>query len=459
MNNEKRRLFFVAVCLLVAPGILSFSGLSPRVIAAESRDGSATVIHAGVLLSKPGESPSREQTVIVKNGLVSRIQAGYFGPAELDLEVHTPVIDLRDFFVMPGFIDLHVHISGQYTPSSRYAKVTDSDADTALTAAMYARNTLLGGFTTVRDLGSSGDSIFALRDAIKAGKVPGPKLLVAGDAISATGGHGDIHGYRQEVLNALPKTGICDGPSSCRAAVRRQVKRGADVIKVTVTGGVLSETVAGTGQQLTDTELAAIVETAHSLGRKVTAHAHSAGGIEAALEAGFDSIEHAMWADENTMKLFNKTGAWMIPTIYPITAVGDTPEKMKRGPFKHMPPPVMEKLLRLGKQPKVMGRLAHKMGVKIALGTDAALFPHGDNANEFIEYVNIGMSEMEALMAGTINAAEAAGIVDKVGSLETGKAADIVALAANPLNDIRAVLDVAFVMRDGQVFKHSAVSP
>jgi len=237
--------------------------------------------------------------------------------------------------------------------------------------------------------------------------------------------------------------------------VRRQVKRGADVIKVTATGGVLSETATGTGQQFTDEELQVIADTAHALGRKVTAHAHDKAGIEAALRAGFDSIEHAMWADKGTMKLFKETGAWMIPTVYPITAVGDTPEKMKQGPFKDMPPPIMAKLLRLGRQPKDMTRLAHSMGVKIALGTDSGVSPHGENANEFIEYVNAGMSEMEALMTGTVNAAEAGGISDRAGSIEPGKAADIVAMAQSPLENISAVLRVQFIMRDGVVFKQS----
>jgi len=216
---------------------------------------------------------------------------------------------------------------------------------------------------------------------------------------------------------------------------------------------VLSATATGTGQQFTDEELKAIADTAHALGRKVTAHAHEAAGIEAALRAGFDSIEHAMWADQDTMKLFKEQDAWLIPTVYPITAVGDTPEKMRAGPFRDMPPPVMEKLLRLGRQPKDMARLAHSMGVKIALGTDSGVSPHGENANEFIEYVAVGMTEMESLMAGTVNAAEAAGIAGKVGSLAPGKAADIVAMPMSPLADISAVLDVQFIMRDGVVFK------
>ena len=414
-----------------------------------------TIIHAGTLLAVPGESPSNDQSIIVQNGLVVEIRDGLINGAEFAASGEVRVVDLSDQFVMPGFIDLHVHLTGQAGSGGKIDFVEGDDADAALTAQMYAKRTLMGGFTTVRNLGSRGTAMFALRDAIRAGKVAGPKILVAGYSITPTGGHADIHGFRQEVLDVLPSSGVCDGVDGCRAAVRRQVKRGADVIKVTATGGVLSETATGTGQQFTDEELKAIADTAHSLGRKVTAHAHEAAGIEAALRAGFDSIEHSMWADRDTMRLFKDQDAWMIPTVYPITAVGDTPEKMKQGPFRDMPPPVMAKLLRLGRQPKDMTRLAHSMGVKIALGTDSGVSPHGENANEFVEYVGVGMTEMESLMAGTIHAAEAGGIADKVGSLEPGKAADIVAMDTSPLDDITAVLNVQFIMRDGVVFKRA----
>lgn len=413
-----------------------------------------TIIHAGTLLAVPGEAAISRQSIIIRNGIVQDIRAGFIAADEAESVGGATVIDLRQSFVMPGWIDLHVHLSGQSGSARKLDFVEMSEADVSLQAAMYARRTLLGGFTTVRDLGSRGNSIFALRDAIAAGKVPGPKLLVSGDAITPTGGHGDVHGYRLEVLEALPALGTCNGPDDCRRAVRAAVKRGADVIKVTATGGVLSETATGTGQQFTDEELKAIADTTHALGRKVTAHAHAKEGIEAALRAGFDSIEHAMWADEGTMKLFRQTGAWMVPTVYPITAVGDTPEKMRQGPFKDLPPPIMAKLLELGRQPKDMTALAHRMGVNIALGTDSAVSPHGENANEFIEYVNAGMTNMEALMTGTVNAAEAAGIADRAGSLEPGKPADIVAMRTSPLKDIEAVLGVSFVMRDGVVFRN-----
>lgn len=449
----------IASCLTALSGIITLFILSAAGAADYDRPpefavpGGTTIIHAGTLLAVPGESPQARRSVIVRHGKIVEIREGFVQPGAVAETRDARVVDLSQSFVMPGFIDLHVHLTGQAGSSRKLDYVTMTDADVALTAQMYAKRTLLGGFTTVRDLGSDGTAIFALRDAIRSGKVAGPKIVAAGEAITPTGGHGDAHGFRQEILEVLPSTGVCDGADDCRRAVRFQVKRGADVIKVTATGGVLSETATGTGQQFTDAELRAIAETAHSLGRKVTAHAHEAAGIEAALNAGFDSIEHAMWADRDTMNLFKKTGAWLIPTVYPITAVGDTPEKMRQGPFKDMPPPIMEKLLRLGRQPKEMTRLAHDMGVRIALGTDSGVSPHGENANEFVEYVAAGMSEMEALKAGTIDAAEAGGFAGDTGSLVAGKAADIVAMPASPLEDIEAVLDVRFIMRDGVVFK------
>ena len=412
------------------------------------------IIHAGTLLAIPGQASKPDQSVVIHNGRIEEIRKGFVTPADIGQSPDTvKVIDLKHSFVMPGFIDLHVHLMYDPVKGSRYDIVRKTDADIAFDAYVNARKTFMTGFTTVRDLGSKGGGIFALRDAIKAGKIDGPKILVAGYPITPTGGHGDIHGFVPEVAEVLASSAVCDGPEGCRAAVRRQVKRGADVIKVTATGGVLSETKAGTGVQFTHEELVAIAEAAHALGRKVTAHAHGKAGIIAALEAGFDSIEHSMWADKETMKIFKKHDAWIIPTVYPITWVGDTPEKVMEGPYKDLPPVILEKLLKLGHQPKDMTALAHKMGVKIALGTDSGVSPHGENINEFVEYVNIGMTEMEALKAGTVDAAEAAGINDEVGSLEAGKAADIVAMPKSPLDNIEAVFGVDFIMRDGIVFK------
>ena len=450
MSRTLRLLFAVGFLSLSVPGFAADYNRPP-----DYRPFSGyTLIHAGTLLAVPGEEPAARQTVIVREGQVVAIEDGWIGQWSGDDEAPVRVVDLSDKFVMPGFIDLHVHLLSQSGGDRKGEFVERSDSYFALQGSQFARWTLEAGFTTVRDLGARGQAIFALRDGVRDGLVPGPRILAAGQAITPSGGHGDIHGYRIEILQALPALGTCDGPDDCRRAVRQMVKRGADVIKVTATGGVLSETATGTGQQFTQEELNAIAETAHSLGRKVTAHAHAKEGIEAALRAGFDSIEHSMWADEGTMELFLETGAWMVPTVYPISAVGDTPEKMKAGPFGNLPPPVMEKLLQLGRQPKDMVALAHSMGVKVALGTDSAVSPHGENANEFIEYVNAGMTPMQALMSGTVHAAEATGIADQTGDLQPGKAADLVGLAGNPLEDISAVLDVRFVMRDGIVFKH-----
>lgn len=441
----------LSITLRLIAATLAMALVMPSVATGETEAPNAVVIHAGTLLAEPGRPPVSPATVVVEDGKIRDTRSGTLGPSQLGLPAETRVIELGNMFVMPGFIDLHVHLSGgPDIPHDAYIKHPDSYF--ALVGARNAKRTLMAGFTTVRDLGSHGDTLFALRDAIRDGYVPGPKIIASGPPISPTGGHADLHGYRQEVLDALPSPGVCNGADDCRRAVRDLVKRGADVIKVMATGGVLDMSNVGTGQQFTDEELKAIAETAHMLNRKVTAHAHSKEGIEACLRAGFDSIEHAMWADAETMKLFNKTGAWMVPTVYPITWVGDTPEKVMQGPYKNLPPVMLKKLLHLGHQPKDMMRLAYKMGVKIALGTDAGVYPHGQNAHEFVEYVDAGMSPKESLMAGTVNAATAGGI-DGVGKLAPGMAADLVALKGNPLQDIQAVLDVSFVMRDGIVFK------
>jgi imidazolonepropionase-like amidohydrolase len=404
-------------------------GLAPVALApaAWALEAPASIIHAGQLLETPGAAPLSHATLVV--------------------------IDLSSMFVMPGFIDLHVHLSGT---GSGDAMVRKSNEYFTLVGAKNANTTLMAGFTTVRDLGSIGYTVLALRDAIKDGLVPGPKILASGDPISPTDGHADNHGYREEVMNALPRRGVCDGADDCRRAVRAAVKRGADVIKVMASGGTLDESDAPTDQQFTDDELKAIAETAHMLGRKVTAHAHGKGAIDACIRAGFDSIEHAMWADQATLQTMKDKGIWLIPTVYPIDYVGDTPEKVRAGPMRNLPPVSLAKVIALGDQPKKLAKMAHRMGVKIALGTDAGVYPHGQNANEFVEYVEAGMTPMESLIAGTSDAAVAGGIKG-VGKLEPGMSADLVALPESPLHDIHAVLNVPFVMRDGIVFKDAGV--
>jgi imidazolonepropionase-like amidohydrolase len=409
-----------------------------------------SIVHAGELLQTPGKAPLSRATLVVQDGLVKEVRAGFLDSAALGLPANTQVIDLSRMFVMPGFIDLHVHLSSG--GGSRDASMRKPDTYFSLVGAKNANTTLMAGFTTVRDLGSTGYTVLGLRDAIKDGLVPGPKIVASGDPISPTDGHGDNHGYREEVMAAMTRRGVCDGPEDCRRAVRDAVKRGADVIKVMASGGTLDESDAPTDQQFTDEELKAIADTAHALGRKVTAHAHGKGAIDACIRANFDSIEHGMWADEETLKAMKAKGIWLVPTVYPIDYVGDTPEKVRAGPMKDLPLVSLNKVIALGSQPKKLARQAHALGVKIALGTDAGVYPHGQNANEFVEYVNAGMTPMESLVAGTSDAALAGGMKG-VGRLEPGMAADLVALPTSPLKDIHAVLNVPFVMRDGIVFK------
>jgi imidazolonepropionase-like amidohydrolase len=409
------------------------------------------VIHAGQLLSVPGKPPISKATVEVEKGLIKEIRSGYVDAAAFGLPADTPIIDLTDRFVMPGFIDLHVHLSGG---AERGRDLALREPDNYFTVVAYrsAQATLMGGFTTVRDLGSTGYTIFGLRDAIRDGIVSGPRILASGDPLSPTSGHADNHNLREEIMTAVIRRGVCNGADDCQKVVRETVRRGADVIKVMATGGTLDESDAGTGQQFTDAELKSIADTAHSLGRKVTAHAHAKAGIDGCIRANFDSIEHGMWADEETLKAMKAKGIWLVPTAATITYVGDTPEKIRAGPLKDLPPVSMEKVLKLGTQPRKLVRMAHQIGVGIALGTDAPLVPHGENAAEMVEYVNAGMTPMEALMTGTVNAAQAGGIKN-VGRLEPGMAADIVAMSKSPLEDIHAVMEVGFVMTAGMVVK------
>ena len=419
-----------------------------------------TILYAGELLASPDQAPRQDQTIIVKNGKVDQIRSGFVDASALDTGGRAPmIVDLRDRFVLPGLIDVHTHITHDPSPGAKLKQVIENDADLALSASVYARQTLEAGFTAIRDLGAPGYAVFALRNAINQGKVPGPRILAGGETISVSGGHGDVHGYREDLLGVLASGGICDGADDCRRVVREQIKRGADVIKVMVTGGASSAVATGTGVQLTEAELRAIVETAHGLGRKVAAHAHGAEGIKAALLAGADSIEHGTWADRDPeiFELFKRTGAYLSPTAYLIEYVGDTKEKIRNGPWGFQPPEVLEKVFQivLPQQPRVMLKAAHQAGVKVALGTDSGVYPHGDNARELIEYVRIGMTESEAIRTATVNAAALLDLSDEIGTIEPGKSADIIATSKSPLDDIAELTRVTFVMKGGQVFKQT----
>lgn len=408
------------------------------------------VIHCGRLLAAPGEPPMQRATIVVKNDRIAEVMQGLRDPKRYEgANRQVQFVDLSDRFVLPGLIDSHVHLTGQMDANSRLRAVEASDADNAIAGVVFAQRTLDAGFTTVRDVGASGDAIFALRDAINAGLIPGPRILAAGEAITPTGGHGDAtNGYREDLFD-LPGVmqGVADGPYEARKAVRAQVKRGADVIKLTATGGVLSATKAGTDQQFFDDELEAIVQTAHSLGRKVAAHAHGADGIKAALKAGVDSIEHGSFLDDEAVSLFRQTGAYLVPTLL----AGETVSEIARSESNYFVPAVREKALAVG--PAVAGafRRALEGGVKIAFGTDSGVSRHGENAREFELMVAAGMTPAQAIEAATVSAATLLGLADELGTIQPGKSADIIAVDGDPLQDVAALRRMAFVMRRGEI--------
>ncbi len=412
-----------------------------------------TIVHAGRLLADPAGNVTSEKSVIIKDGVISAIADGYVsgesaGAVEGDeVSIH----DLKSMMVLPGLIDSHVHITSENNPKGRLQTVQMSDPDRAITAAGFARKTLMAGFTTVRDVGArGGDAVFALRDGISRGDVIGPRVYSSGSTISVTGGHGDgTQGYRDDVAEILHSTGVCDGVGSCRNAVREQVRRGADHIKLTATAGVLSNTAAGLEQQFFEDELKAIMDTAHAMGRKVTAHAHGVQGINAALEAGVDSIEHGTYLDKDSIKLFKKHGAYLVPTLL----AGATVAKWAEDPDSFLTPPQRAKAAEVGPRMLEMAQRALEGGVKIAFGTDTGVSAHGDNAKEFALLVEAGMSPKEAIIAATLSSADNMGKADKLGSLEPGKWGDLIAVDGDPLTDITELEDVDFVMKGGIAYK------
>ena len=399
------------------------------------------VIHAGYVLAKPGEGYLTRQTILVEDGRIVSITAGYSKPKDYT------VINLRGAYVLPGLIDSHVHITGENGPDGRIKEFENSDVDTAFDGAAFALVTLKAGFTTVQDVGAPNDSIFGLRDAIARGAVAGPRLRASGGSVAVTGGHGDINGYSARVMAAFTGANICNGADDCRRAVRQQIKEGADLIKITATGGVLSNTSAGLEQQFTDEELVAIVDAAHSMGRKVTAHAHGKSGVDAALRAGVDSIEHGTYLDAESIALFRDNGATLVPTVL----AGATVTGWTNEPW--LPAASRAKAAEVGPLMLEMLRRAHEGGVNVAFGTDTGVSRHGDNAQEFALMVEAGFTPEEAIRSATVVAAKHLEMTDDIGTLETGKYADIIAVTTDPLKDIRALETVAFVMKGGEVYK------
>jgi imidazolonepropionase-like amidohydrolase len=419
----------------------------PGVVASAQTSESVVLVHAGRLLDRPGRTPRGASTVVIRGGKVEAVRDGFV----TDGFAGAAVIDLRSSFVLPGLIDSHVHLdSDKAGQEGLLESLTNSDAYFAYEAAVNARKTLDAGFTTVRNLGNSDGVTLALRDAIAAGKVPGPRILDAGAGISATAGHGDgTLGLKPEIAEHVHEDNLCDGPEACRRAVREQVRRGVDLIKIMTTGGVNSRIGAGVGKQMFDDEAKALIETAHLYGKKVAVHAHGADGVVLALKYGADSIEHGTLLDEEGLKLFLKTGAYYVPTL---STVNGYRERLAKDPGAY-PPAVREKIeWRISITGQALQK-AWPRGVKIAFGTDAGVSKHGRNADEFELMVKYGMPPAEAIKAATVNAADLLGISAQAGTLEPGKGADLIAVAGDPVADVTLLKNVSFVMKGGVVYK------
>lgn len=427
------------VFLRKTPSLFSFL-ISPFFLLSQT-----SYLHCGRLLPINGE-PQTSVTLVVEGNKIARIERGYSTAPQ-----GAEVIDLKSKTVLPGLIDCHVHIEGEQSRNSYNERYTLNDADIAFRASVYAKRTLDAGFTTVRDLGGRGVNI-ALRNAINASWTEGPRIVTAGKALSVTGGHGDpTTGAKWDLFDPpAPEMGIADGPDECRTAVRTQVKRGSDCIKVCATGGVLSLARDGKLPHYAEDELVTIVKTARDLGLDVAAHAHGDEGMRRAVEAGVVTIEHGTFMSDATMDAMIKHGTWYVPTLTAGFAVSDS-AKYAKGFF---PEVVRVKALEIGPQIQETLSRAYKKGVKIVFGTDAGVFPHGRNNLEFVYMSDAGMKSADILRAATLDAATMLRMQDKIGSLEVGKLADIVAVEGNPLDDIKAMLKVAFVMKDGKVIRY-----
>ena len=405
-----------------------------------------TVIHAGKLLDKPGAPPRGPSTVIIRNGKIAEVLSGHQpSPAGAAL------IDLKDKFVLPGLIDSHVHLDSDAGGNAALIEsLTDSPARAAYRAAGNAKKTLMAGFTTVRNMGDGTGATLALRDAVAAGELPGPRIIDAGRSISTTSGHMDATlSVSEDLHGSIGQENLCDGVESCRQAIRKQVRRGVDVIKIATTGGVNSRIGAGLGRQLFDDEVKALVDTAHLYGKKIAVHAHGDDGVNIALVAGADSIEHGTMMTDESIKLFKAAGAYYVPTL---STVNGYLERLAANPNAY-PPDVLAKVQwRIGVTGKSLAK-AYPAGVKIAFGTDAGVSKHGRNADEFELMVKHGMPASAAIQAATMNAATLLGVEKEVGSIEPGKAADLIAVAGDPIADITTLKSVRFVMKDGRVFK------
>lgn len=431
---------------MILAGALAVAALAGSTFAQE-QPAVSQIIHAGRLLADPstGRVLSEHSILVGADGRIVGVEPGYVTRAGAE------VIDQRSRFVLPGLIDSHVHLrSVERSPSQIVDAVTLTASDYALRAAQNARTTLHAGFTTVADLGGPNDAIFGLRRAIAEGRAAGPRLIAAGAGVSIDGGHGDANGFAPDVLDALRSPNACSGADACRRATRRQVQAGADIIKIAATGGVLSNTATGLNQQFSNDELAAVVDAAHAMGRRVTAHAHGADGINAALRAGVDSIEHGTYLDRESVRLLRQGDRYLVPTLLAGWWVLQLAEQ-----GGVLTAAQEAKARQAGADMARMGRFARENNVRIAFGTDSGVSPHGMNAREFQLLVEAGFSPLQTIQMATVNAADHLQLGQVAGRIAPGFSADIIAVDGDPLEDV-AVLENAmrFVMARGAVHRN-----
>jgi imidazolonepropionase-like amidohydrolase len=398
-------------------------------------------IKAGAIIDVQTGKLQRDRVITIRG---NRIE-GIADAADINIEAGANIIDLGDAYVMPGLIDLHDHLTGDHRYHG-YEGLQFSVARETLFGVTNSLKTLKAGFTTVRNVGASGFSDVALRDAIDAGEIDGPRLRVSGPALGITGGHCDNNLLPAEY--DVRAEGVADGPWAVRAKVRENIKYGVDLIKFCATGGVLSKGTSVGNQQFTLEEMQALVDEAHMHGRKVAAHAHGAAGIKTAIKAGVDSIEHASLIDDEGIELAKEHGTYLVMDIYNDTFI------LEYGASVGMLPESLEKERVVGQLQRDNFEKAFKAGVKMAFGSDGAVYPHGDNGKQFFYMVEYGMTPMQALQAATIHAAELIGWSEDVGAIAEGFYADIIAVDKNPLDDITVMENVSFVMKDGKVYKH-----
>jgi len=404
-----------------------------------------TYIQCGKLIDTKNGKVLTNKTIVVSGKTIKSIQEGFI----LSINSNDKTIDLKTKTVMPGWIDMHVHVEGETSPTAYLEEFTLNDADVAYNAEGFAKTTLMAGFTTVRDLGGSGVNV-SLRNAINAGKVIGPRIFTAEKALASTGGHADpTNGYRRDLMgNPGPKEGVVNSIEDAKQAVRQRYKNGADWIKITATGGVLSVAKSAANPQFTQEEIETIVATAKDYGMKVAAHAHGDEGMQRAVKGGVKTIEHGTEMSDATMDLMIQYSAYLVPTI---TAGKTVEENAKKA--NYYPAIVVPKALAIG--PRIQGTFAkaYRKGVPIAFGTDAGVFQHGLNAREFIYMTEAGMPIMKALQSATITNAMLLDMDKQIGLIELGFLADIIATDADPTQDINTVTNVIFVMKEGVQYK------